>query len=93
MFFPQIFSCLAPSLLLGLYSNVTSSKTCPGDQIKHSTPHTPYSAACFFTTLAITTLCYVYLLTAPLPSLTGAYAQGPEKHPAHGRSTEVLCNG
>ena len=31
------------------------------------------------------------------PSLTGAclplYAQGPEKHPAHGRFAEVLCNG
>ena len=46
MFFPQISSCLVPSLLLGPYSNVTTSKTCPEHQIKHTTLHTPYSAAC-----------------------------------------------
>lgn len=39
MISPQISSCLALSLLLGLYSNVTSSKTCLGYQLKHTTLH------------------------------------------------------
>lgn len=39
MISPQISSCLALSLFLGPCSNVTSSKTCLGYQLKHTTLH------------------------------------------------------
>lgn len=83
MFSPQISSCLARSLLLGIYPNVTSSKTCPGDQIKHSTlpPLLPVSSPHLQSPPCVTRICSL-LHSITNRGLPATICPGPREAPS-----------